>query len=955
MQMIKLIFFIFLIVGNVFGVTLDERRERIIQIIDQELSEVKRISDQKRGRDPNLLLRMAELNLEKARLWRDKENKEFLNLPVKTRTKINKSSYFKMSAKFFYQANKICLDIARRFKRYGGLGDVYYILGYNAKEANNLKLASKYLNLASRKTKNNSTTKVKSQISLAEVYYNQKEYKKAIPQYESALRKYKDKWYTKDSFNLAWCYYRVGRVSDAIRKMKEIHSLSGNKKYIDMAEDVERDIGTFYATSGRISEGIKFYQKLNIEFTDKLLRIGVNLVSQGKFTDAEKVFNYAKKYEKDSSKKIDILLEQLNLYSKYANYNKHLSTSKQIYDLAAKKNITKEQLTSFLYQIKKMSATLQRQVIGKTYKRLKKTRFAKARQAIQYFDILALIHKDKRSEYDFLKAETAFVVGMTTLSFSYYKDAFENSIKENNNKFKVQSMEGMLAVLSKKSRLKSSDNIYVFEAYLKHFPKDKRTKSIYERLFKNYLDRGDYKNAKNTLDRYAESYPQDFKLQEAMISNLMEIDRKKNDSAAIRGWVKAIDAKEYKVSGKYYQKLQELLTSLQIKDVQKDLDRGNKKSALVGYHNVLTDKFATPRSKINASYNLAALYYELGDIQNSFKWSNEAMTKMDAKDVLNFSSSFVTIANFMFTQFEYEKSEALYSKYLQKICSINTSRKSTVFRNLFFIQLAKHKTTEAEKTLVLGQRCRVKKKVLEDAQYELMREYKAQQSWARYEKYAQSLINSGNYYPKVIEDLINLEEIFDQYNNQTKKNYYSKLKEKLYYKAKKEKRSLPISVLNHFAAQKLQFMKQAVYKLDLIKLSFPEETFNSKLKQKLALLEDLTKRAQDVHSTASGQGIIQSYKHLYEEHLKLSNEINNFSPTGKSKEYVVSFKQSMKELASQLAMAAKNFKNEAVRTSNKNKILDKSNFIFMDGNKTGIPVEYSGFSNYFLMERGGRR
>ena len=58
--------------------SLDERRSKIIGIIDEELSEVSRLARQQDYRDPNILMRMSELNLEKARLWREQENEKFL-------------------------------------------------------------------------------------------------------------------------------------------------------------------------------------------------------------------------------------------------------------------------------------------------------------------------------------------------------------------------------------------------------------------------------------------------------------------------------------------------------------------------------------------------------------------------------------------------------------------------------------------------------------------------------------------------------------------------------------------------------------------------------------------------------------------------------------------------------------------------------------------------------------
>ena len=76
------------------GITLDERRMQIVKIIDEELSEVSRLAKQSGNRNPDHLLRMAELYLEKARLWREKENQDFIALPENVRRKTDKKKYF---------------------------------------------------------------------------------------------------------------------------------------------------------------------------------------------------------------------------------------------------------------------------------------------------------------------------------------------------------------------------------------------------------------------------------------------------------------------------------------------------------------------------------------------------------------------------------------------------------------------------------------------------------------------------------------------------------------------------------------------------------------------------------------------------------------------------------------------------------------------------------------------
>lgn len=928
----------------------ESRRAQIIQIINEELSEVDRLSRQTGGKNPDFLLRMAELNLEKARLIREKENKEFLEIPPKKRRKINVKKYFSQSEGYFQRANSLALKIARKFKRYKRIGEVYYILGYNAKEASKTKTAAKYLRLATQKTRDKKT-KVRTQISLAEVYYNEKKYSKAIPLYESALKSVNDKWWTKDSFNLAWCYFRVRNYSKAINLMEQIYSRSKSNKFIDMRIQVERDIGLFYATAGRVNEGISFYKKLGINFSSQLITIALSLKEQGQFTFANNVLAQAAKYEKKPNKLHQIYLEQLALFETFGKYDEHLDISRKLFKSLKEKALYSDQVEKFSYQLAKVSALLQRQAIGKTYKRLKKIRRKKANQAIEYFYMLSIAKPKQAAEYKYLQAETAYAVGLYSSAYNQYKDTYEFTKKnEPKSQFRGKALEGMLIVLGSLKGVDPAKNIYAFNEYLKTYPRGKKSKDIYVRLFNNYKAKNDLRNASLVLDKLVKNYPND-KTQEAMIAELMEVSRKNRDYAAIRNWINEIEAGKYKVSKKYRLKLQELLTTIQIDDVQSQLAKGNKKTALVGYLKILDDPYSTKKSKVNAKYNLAALYFELGDTQNTHKWALNALTEMDSNDVLKFASSFVTMANFLFSSLEFAQSSEVLTKLVEKLCSKKTRRKNLAFRNAAYIYLADGKIQKTEDLVRLGRKCKVLSSYIDDVEYEIMREFYVQRNWNRYEYYVLKLQNSRKVYNLIIDDLLNLITVHSKFSNQDKVKQFNTLLWKLYYRAKKNKDSISMRGLDYFASLKLMSMEETVNQLNLIKFAFPENIFASRQKKKLSLLTKLTGQANDVQAVGSGVGIVNSFKVLSETYESVAKEIYDFVPKGKSKEYVQKFKADFNQVGKQLEQAANQYRTEALRAINNNLILNKNNVFFQ---KNKFPVEYHGEHSAVLMDRGGK-
>lgn len=956
----KFLTLLFFLVSICFaqGLSLDERRSQIVEIIDEELSEIQRLSGQVKGQNPDYLLRMAELNLEKARLWRDKENSEYLAMPATERRKYNKSKFFRRSSAYFAQANRLAADITRKFPRYRNIGDVYYILGFNAKEAGRNKAAQRYFENANKRSRGNSETKIKSQISLAEVYYNKKRYRSAIPLYESALSKRKDKWWTKDSFNLAWSYYRAGLDAKAINKMREVYEASSNKNFVDMRDQVERDIGLFYATSGRIDEGIAFFRKLGIDFADKLLRIAVTLKSQGKYTEADKVLNYAVKYEKKEKNLPAVYIEKLALYDQFGKEAQHASASKTLYGLFQKNYLDANQIKTFRYQLQKQAAKLQKQVVSKTYKRLKKTRNRKASIAMDYFEMLTKVDPRSAHEHQFHKAETAYANQDFSKAIVYYNESFDAAKAAKDKKLLVNSAEGMLATLGQKRLPQSIKDRYyapVYEKYLSEWPKGEKSKSIYQKLFKTYLDEKNYPKAKSVLDRYVKVYPKDWKTQEAMIANMMEVSRKSKDYKAIRLWIADIDAGKYSVSSGYKQKLQELLTTIQIEGVQNSLAKGDKSIAIKGYHKILKDPNSTKKSKINAKYNLAALYYELGAPAESYKWSVEALREMPVKDAIGFSDSFLTISGYLFTKQEFAASADISTRIVAKLCSQKTRKKSVAFKNSVYLHLAEGDLKKTVDIINLAKRCKVPRQHIVDAQFELLDEYKKQNKWTDFETLANELYRLNLAKGRIVHPLDLLEKVHDKYNNDSKARLYGKLKWQAYRKALALKQDIPLEGLDDIAEEELQKLVGQLEKLKGSNLRFPESAFNNILKTKLGILDGMTKMAGDIQKIGSGKGIIGAYKVLVEGYESAAKEVEEFVPPGKGEEYIKSFKSSMAQVYGPLRQSAASYKSEGWKAIEENKILSDYNYLLAPNPVDGMAIKYAYPHKAVSMDRSGKR
>lgn len=961
MKISTFILLIMLVSQSLWALSLDDRRKKIISIIDEELSEIQRLSNQKGNRNPDYLFRMAELNFEKGRLWRDKENEVFLSLSEDTRRKVNKKKYFQQSERYFNSAIVLAQKIVRRFPNSKNIGDVYYILGHDAKEKKKLKSAERYLKKAIAKSKRNQATREKSQIALAETYYNKKYYKKATPLYEMALRSSNDRWWTKDSFNLAWSYYRSKKYSQAISKMKEVYSKSSDSRYVDMRPQVKRDIGLLFATSGKIKEGISFYESLGVDFSKELLRIAAQLKNEGKFSDAQKVLSYAEKYLKSDKDKVAVYIEQMILYEKYNRYSDHLKVVRKMFDLFKRNILNKDEIKTLSFQVQKCGAILQKKVSSKTYQVRPKLRQTATSNAKEYFEILSQINTSKRYEYTYLQAETDYANKSYTSALKNYEIAFDFSKKANNRLFMSRSVDGMLACLVQGGVSKTTKESYYISAYEKFLsiePKSKKAYKIYEKLFKAYSDKREFAKAEEVLNRFQKIYPKSYGKQEAMIASLMDVSLKKKDYSAIKDWISKIDSGKYQVSVKYKKKLQELLTTIQIEDVQNSLGKGEKKKALVGYHKILQDPNSTLRSKINAKYNLAALYYELGAEDESFTWSMKAVESMAPKDVRNFSDSFLAISNFLFMKMYFDRSATLSSTLLDKLCKIKSRRKNIAFKNGAFISLADGKIEKTKELVAKAKTCKVLSRYIFDVEFEILKEYQKAKLWKQYEDLAESMSLDKSNWPRLIAIYKVLEDVHSVYGNTDKVKNFKNKKNRLYTYSQRKKIKIPVESLDVVAQEEVELLDRKYNELYGIKLSFPQKTFNNLVMKKLKILGELDKIYSRIEDIGSGPSIIKASIILVKAYEHVGNDLKNFTPTinlpeDQKKMFMKGFTQAMKDNYTPILLNAIKIRNEAIKTMNKYEILSESNFDLVQG--SDLNVRY--WSPYLgvTMDKGGRR
>ncbi|WP_408098680.1 tetratricopeptide repeat protein [Peredibacter sp. HCB2-198] len=957
--MLKYLILSILIANSVWGakLTLDERRKKILSIVDEELSEVSRLAKQQDYKSPDTLLRLSELNLEKARLWREAENEQYLNIPVEERRNLNKKDYFKNSNKFFDAANDSGLVVVKRFPKYKGIGEVYYILAYNYKELGNNDLAQKYFKLASKDAPKDSKVGLKSKLALADYYYNAGKFKEAIPLYEASVNKMtEEKWWTKDAFNLAWSYYRVKNYDRAINLMKEVHRKSGGK-YVDMRNMVERDIGIFYIDAGRMNEAISFYEGLGINYTEQFVKIASSIVTQGRFAQAETLLKQAAKNEKNRDKRVEILIAQLNLFDKYNKVSEHLEVCKELVGLHLKEPLNSDDYNKLVYHVNKKAAELQKATASDIYKNVPKVQKQKSQEAIAYFELSGQLSPGQKAEKIFFQGETAYAARNYGKAIGLYITAFDAARANNDKKIMNQSLEGMLSSLGQKGlspKIAERNYVPVYTRYLSFDSKSERANSIYVKLFNAQFDAKDIAGAEKTMADFAKNFPKDYKTQEGMLAKIMEEHRKSKNYAAVKSYVTRINDGEFRISKKYADALRSLMTKIQIEGVQQSLQKGDKAVALKGYHQIYESGESTPKAKVNAAYNLSALYYEMGNSDKSYEWSVIAIRDMEVADVNKFADSFLSIASGLFLRQEFNRSADLSYRMVAKLCKENSSNKVIAYKNAAFIALANNDINKALEVRDFGKQCAIADAAIAEVSFEILKDLAKARRWESYEKLIAELETNSKNYPQLIKPYEDLRKEYLGIGNNEEARQVAEKQNRFYQLAKSQKLDIPVEALDLMAEKMLTGVQDKKQRLDQIRLQFPEAEFNSAVKMKLQLLDQMTSDVNSIQKVGSGKGIVEAYKYVIESYESFGNELKNFAPEGKSPEYVASFKKAMAEVHGPILANARKQRSEVKKLINDNKILTFSNYAVLyseiESNKRFLTEKEA-----VLMERGGRQ
>lgn len=950
---ILIIFIFFTLSSAIFP---QNRNRELLNLVNRELNEVKRLNKQLGSQNPSLLLRLAEIYLEKARIIKDEENYAYLSLDPNKRKQISRKQAFQKSHKYFNLAQRVCYYILRRFKDYKNKAEVYYILAYNAKEYLELQKAEVFFKRAIASAEPNTFTETKSKLALAEMYYNQKEYAKAKTLYEQVLKDKSQRWWTKDAFNLAWCYFRLGQKQRGIELMNEVYQKSKDPRYINVTEYVERDLAYFYSESGDIDRAVAFYQSIGKDIATNLLSVSKHLVNQGRFSSAEKTLQKTRSLSKNTEPTWAFAsLELLDLYQKFGKQSRHLGLSVELYKAHRKKHLSEENKQRFIYQVSTEGKKLQKEVVSKEMKEVPQSQMKKAKMAATYFKIQSQLVPGHTADSFFLAAETLFAANLTNQAIPLYFKALSKAKKDKNQKLSELSLEGLVASLNHRNTSKQLKEKYFASSYeqLLEVEKNPQKRSkIYQSLFSYYLDRKDYQSAEKVLERSSKEKVVGIEQNSVMVASLLDAYRGQSNKDKVLEWKRKIDSKEILVTKDLQNKVNEFSLALEFEGVEELVKGGNTLGAIDKYNEILNSKKSSNEAKKNSAFNLSSLYLTIGEPEKSLEFAKKSLNLMNDEDLRGLSEDYFSLAASYFNYQLIQDAGVFNDLLTRKFCSFPTKRVDSFFKNTVVLYLADLRLKQAiDFYQRYSDKCNVMSQTKAFSLLEIGRLGSSQKNQTALNFSAQSLSRiKGTTEPQII--VLGLSRHL--YSSKRAIYKINKKIDFLFKEAIKKKENLSLEALNIVSSIYLESLKNDVDKIYAQKYTFPEKVYNQILQLQFSRLEKITTHSSKILQIGASQAVSTSYRLLVEAYQAVITQVRSFTPSKKSQEYITSFKKSMDQVAGSLEKKKREFENEAKRYIGRYQILSEDNSYFFKGAIPGFTLQ-QGPAELVSADRRGER
>lgn len=873
---------------------LSEKEEKIADLLENEIHMIEKV----RNKKSRLLYRLLELYSERLGIIKKKENEVFLKQFAKRNMK--KAEYFKKSISEYKKVKSFGYTLLKKYPKTKYKADVYYTLALNSRDFGNDNQTERLL-LKSLKFTKERQLRQNTMSALADFYYNEKKYKKAISLYRTLLEAPKDEWLSKNTFNLAWCLLKVKKNELALNRMKEAYYLAGKPGYINIQDQVLSNLPLFFSINKKIQEGFAFFVEKVKEPAEYILKMARRATENGDFAGGLFLVNNSKKRFRESNQELQLLrvhVFELVFYTTFKRWKKHLQASTDIVNLNKTYKFKPEYLEESINKLKAHAGSLQKKITRNVKSGFASFEADQYTKTLTYFDHLSSLDKPNTYIYSYHQGETSLSVKNFPRAISYYKKTVDITLnaKEKAKYLEIaqKSIDALLYSIERTKDNKQANTEYAYMANTTLFPKTENSRKIYPRYFALLLSKKEHENARSILMKYTENFKKDIDKQRTLYISLIDFFIESKDTNLLARNVKEMKSGFFKFNKTYIEKTEVTLGNILFKEFLALEKSGELDKAKSGYRELFNYEHFPKNIRGRAAYNMAIVLSKSKELTDSLSWLKKSYQFLDKKEQKKIVASSLALSETYFLQqnfnIAYDASNFLYKNY----CAEKYTEKLSFYNN--GIQVALY-NNEYDRTLELLEKykeCNINKK-----------DYKS-----NIEKISNHFI--------LFQQIGNLANFSLRYKSQKGiiPRYYSALiKEywKAFWNNDDSKKITALNRITHLKDQKL-IQREQLRELKLINMlvkfensskvitekklydseKYDEAVFNGNLNKLFTDLGELKKESEALIKSQNSHLVLATY-HIMDQNYKAASEkLNSLNLPITDPKYDESYKVSIK-------------------------------------------------------------
>lgn len=607
----------FLFVCNGFAL---ESKKELLKLVNEEI----KITTALKKQSLDTKYKIFQLYNEKLAIVFEIENENFLSAPPKDSMRLGKAHYFKESTDLYKKCLELYQELEKKYPRNRYIAEINYLLGLIHRDFFKLKEAEERLLLALSFSQKGSELRYNIQVSIAEFYYNEKKYEKALSFYREVIQNTQNEWLTKHLYNMAWVLLKIKSQEESLSRLLEALELSRTKKYVNISDQVISKAMIFFTLVGKVRDGILFYEKESKNLNSDLLSFAAFANEKSPETDVHEILKKSLSHAKTPNERGQSLFALLEFYGKFNRYDEHHQMAQTIQSEFIKDPIPfKDLLEPMTDNIKKVVGFYQVKVNKDALKGKLNHSPEELERIKSYFSILGKIDEKDLSRYLFLTGETHYQLTLFKEAEGFYQNSLLNleKIKSQDIPFKKKILLSLLSIIeigNLGTSLKESE-LFTYPRYIALFPKDVITPPMYHKLFTHYMQMQKSDSATNIFESYSTNFPSNLTEQKKMVMALIDETIVKKNPQALTIWIKKIKTGPWGFDEPYIEKAMSMLGKILFEGHRKEISEGKTAAAISGLLLIINDKNYPEKSIAEAHLVLSEAYAKSGQFKESLK------------------------------------------------------------------------------------------------------------------------------------------------------------------------------------------------------------------------------------------------------------------------------------------------------------------------------------------------